>query len=158
MGKWVYPAGWGGAYYTDADIPSIYGPEYNLDVSLAHIENYLSMVNESIRKAEFLVDTSSKESRTKNAIFTRTYGMYSKSSIKGLLTSLDINEFCHIKKTEYPLDLYVFCPTRELFRAASGSETIPIYIKYEYDQSRKNKLLVVSLHQLERPIYLPFGE
>ena len=37
-------------------------------------------------------------------------------------------------------------------------ESVLIYIKFDYDKSRHKKIVVVSLLELEDPIYVPFQE
>lgn len=90
--------------------------------------------------------------------FMFTYGLYGESAQKAFLTSIDASEFCHIVLSSHGADLYVFCAQRELYKVAFGMELVPVYVKFELARKAEGMAIVISLHQIERPIYLPFYE
>lgn len=159
MGRILYPPTYDSSMDPYGQLPE-YPPElYITDIPLVHIETYLSAVKACVKKDDFYVEEGDgNKSRLKNRAFIFTYGLHVSASLKRLLLGLDPHEFCHIKKTEYGGHLYVFCAQRELYKALSGMETVLIYIKFDYDKKRRKKLVVVSLHELEEPICVPFQE
>lgn len=155
MGRWIYPRE-NTEFASKTQAASSYPP-------LSHVENYLKQAKQLIRRDRFIVLDGDPQDPTdtrckKNGQFMYSYNLTSIKSQKSLLLSIDPEDFCHTVSTNDGRRLYVFCIERELQRHLHESETVAIYIKHDFDPSTSENDIVVSLHPIERPIYLPFQD
>lgn len=159
MGVRIDPDGWPQDGSRDDSIPDYSADCYDTSLSEESVERYLRQVAISIRKGSFIVETGQmSESRKKNSDFMVQYGLSDPEEQKALLLSISASEFCHVKHTEDGRDLYVFCPRRSLYKTAAGNVTVSIYVKHDYAPGRRMQDVVISLHELEFPIYLPYAD
>lgn len=140
--------------YSDADF-------YRQDVSQGDVSAFLARVKECIRADRFVVEDGSivegDGGVRKNSAFMNVYGLYRRSDQKQLLLSITLEDFCHVRKANDGRELYVFCVQRPLYRAGSGTCSVWVYVKQECEEGREPFDVVVSLHELELPIELPFA-
>ena len=103
-------------------------------------------------------ESGSSDGRQKNSDFIRKYGLYTRESQMELLLSICTDEFCHSVKSSDGRVLYVFCVKRTLYKSGSGPSTICVYVKHDCPNNSDAIDVVVSLHELEKPIELIFSE
>lgn len=157
MSRLIYPSSWTQEQIDAAELPSYPSNLYDVDVSRNEVKRYLQEVSECIRGGSYRIAASpSDSSRKKNFDFMLIHNLFDEHLQKELLLSIDAEEFCHVKITEDGRRLYVFCVKRELYRSRVGNVLVTIYVKHDYDPSNSIKDIVISLHELERPIQLAF--
>lgn len=158
MSAWVYPDGWEEGSEPGDSVPDYGKDPYRVPESPEEIGRFLRRVFTAIRNDSFhvlIADTNG--SRSKNLGFMNLYGLWGREQQKELLLSIDASEFCHIKRTEDGRDLYVFCLKRTLYKAAVGPREVWVYIKHDFPESEKRDV-VISMHELELPILLPYAD
>ena len=162
MPRWIYPTDWDARKADSEPIPDYRRDPYSMDLSLQEVGAYLKRVGACIRAGHFHILTGDPDdpaaSRGKNARFMRSYFLYDRKELAAMLLSLDAGEFCHVKRCNDGRDLYVFCAARTLYKQAVGYELVRIYVKHDYDSRGEGADVVVSLHELEKPILLAFEE
>ena len=145
---------------SNGDIPDYRNDDYyNVNYSRAEISSYLKRVKDCIRAGRFIVlnnEDGNRESRKKNYDFMLKYGLYTKESQEAKLLSLDVENFCHTVQSSTSETLYVFCAQWSLYRAGSGPCSIYVYIKHNCPEGIEVTDVVVSMHELEKPIELIF--
>lgn len=131
---------------------------YGMGHSQGEIEFFLQRVREYVRADLFIVKKGNpdraNDSRLKNREFILRYGLWDRLELKHLLLSVSLEEFRHSIRDLDGSILYVFSPARELYREGFGLEKVQIYLKEGEVRGRDGKMrvLVVSLHELQKPI------
>lgn len=156
----VYPSGMHNN--SQVDIPDYRNDDYyNVNYSKAEISAYLKRVKECIRAGRFIVlgnDDGTREGRQKNTDFMLQYGLYTPESQAAKLLSLEVEDFCHTVRSSDGESLYVFCAQWSLYKTGSGVCLVRVYIKHRCPEGDGVTDIVVSLHELEKPIDLIFAE
>ena len=88
------------------------------------------------------------------------YGLLAAPERERLLLGISACEFSHSIRDLDGSMLYVFSPERELYKAGVGAQRVAIYLKEGEQRCADGmaRLLVVSLHPLEMPIYRLFED
>lgn len=126
--------------------------------SQSEIESFLRRVRGYVRSDLFVVKKGNpdraNDSRLKNREFILRYGLWDRVQLKHLLLSVSLDEFRHSIRDLDGSTLHVFSPERELYREGVGLEKVQIYLKEGETRGRdgRTRVLVVSLHELEKPI------
>ncbi len=137
---------------------------YGMGHSQSEIESFLQRVREYVRADLFIVKKGNldraDDSRLKNREFILRYGLWDRFELRHLLLSVSFEEFCHSIRGLDGSTLYVFSPERELYREGFRLEKVQIYLKEGEVRGRDGKMrvLVVSLHELEKPIVRLFED
>lgn len=138
------------------DIPDYRDDDsYNTNYSKAAIGAYLRRVKSCIKAGRFVVldnEDGSRPGRQKNLDFMNKFGLYTKESQMNLLLGVDVEDFCHSVRSSDGRHLYVFCIQRLLYKTGSGTCSVQIYIKHDCPEGNDPTDVVVSMHELEKPI------
>lgn len=125
----------------------------HLDCTEEEIDEYLKIFKYSVKRGRYKI---SDKNRDKNNEFIKKYSLSAKK-IKKMLLELDVVNFAYVvdNKKDISERLYIFEKDYELSYWGE-SEIVPVYIKInmieEVDFS-----VVVSFHELEKDIRLPFN-
>ena len=134
---------------------------HNADHSKAEVEVFLKRVKSCIQAGRFIVlgnEDGTREGRQKNTDFLNTYGLYTKESQASLLMSIVVEDFSHSVKASDGRELYVFCIRRSLYKTSYGPCSVWIYIKHDCAEEGEPYDVVISMHELEKPIDLIFAD
>lgn len=141
-------------------VPDYTSTRYRMDLSRKEVHSYLRAVKECVRRGAFMVlkgDPDDRaDSRQKNVLFMRTYGLWHHDTQRALLLGITEDEFCHVVVCNDGRELYVFCLDRTLCKVASGFERVRLYVKHDLSKKGSPYDIVVSLHPLELPILKVF--
>ena len=157
MGKWIHPRGTKSCEFSpEKQIPPV-------KHTLRQIESFLKQVNASVREGKFTVlegdPEDSRDTRYgKNGRFLLEYNLTQKEAQKQLLLSIAPEDFCHTIGANDHRTFYVFCIERELQKHLSSQETVAIYVKHDFNPDAAIPDVVISLHPIEHPSYLPFQD
>lgn len=142
------------------DVPDYLNDDYyNTSYSKAEIRAYLKRVKDCINAGRFIVlnnDDGDHEGRQKNSDFMNKYGLYTRERQQDLLKRIEVEDFCHSVRSSDGRDLYVFCVQRQLYKAGSGTCSVWVYIKQDCPEGNETTDVVISMHELEKPIDLIF--
>ena len=157
----IYPDGKTASDYEPGAIPDYRNNSYyNTSHTRREIAAFLQRAKGCIRDNRFIVLDNPADSngghRQKNRDFMVAYGLYTKEVQRDFLLAIDVDDFCHSVASSDGRELYVFCCSRSLYRSGSGPRHVWVYIKHDCQPNRKPYDVVVSLHELEKPIELLF--
>lgn len=161
MPRVVYPLDKDGTERRDMPLPQL-GPSQDADISFRQVETFCSAVRACIKNNDFMVLQGDPEdplnSRNKNRDFMFRYGIWTKRDQRSFLLRMEPEDFCHIVHANDGRDLYVFCMSAELYQEAMGRRMVNVYVKHDYVGRRGEPDVVISLHELERPIVQLFRD
>ena len=123
-----------------------------MDLSIADIEEYLSMVRQAVREDRYEIERN--ENREENLKLSWQY-ILPEEEIKKIiysLTPLDFSEAVKNRKKRFANEiLYVFGKNVNLIERDSGQEKeIELYIKF--NKEIDNYVIVISFHEAKHPV------
>lgn len=123
-----------------------------MNLSIADIEEYLSIVRQAVREARYEIERN--ENREENLKLSWQY-MLPEEEIKKIiysLTPLDFSEAVKNRKKRFANEiLYVFGKNVNLIERDSGQEKeIELYIKF--NKEIDNYVIVISFHEAKHPV------
>lgn len=123
-----------------------------MNLSIADIEEYLSIVRQAVREDRYEIERN--ENREENLKLSWQY-MLPEEEIKKIiysLTPLDFSEAVKNRKKRFANEiLYVFGKNVNLIERDSGQEKeIEIYIKF--NKEIDNYVIVISFHEAKHPV------
>lgn len=152
----VYPTGTSAKDFDQGSYPDYSNDElYRCDLTRQQVSSFLSEVKECVRDGRFIV-LEDDEGRDENRVFLSVYGLFRRRDQQAFLLSLDVDEFCHVKRTNDGRELYVFCAARNLYKSLVGECRVQIYVKHDYERKNGPFDTVISMHELNKPIELAF--
>lgn len=123
-----------------------------MNLSIADIEEYLSIVRQAVREDRYEIERN--ENREENLKLSWQY-MLPEEEIKKIiysLTPLDFSEAVKNRKKRFANEmLYVFGKNVNLIERDSGQEKeIELYIKF--NKEIDNYVIVISFHEAKHPV------
>lgn len=123
-----------------------------MNLSIADIEEYLSIVRQAVREDRYEIERN--ENREENLKLSWQY-MLPEEEIKKIiysLTALDFSEAVKNRKKRFANEiLYVFGKNVNLIERDSGQEKeIELYIKF--NKEIDNYVIVISFHEAKHPV------
>lgn len=123
-----------------------------MNLSIADIEEYLSIVRQAVREDRYEIERN--ENREENLKLSWQY-MLPEEEIKKIiysLTPLDFSEAVKNRKNRFANEiLYVFGKNVNLIERDSGQEKeIELYIKF--NKEIDNYVIVISFHEAKHPV------
>ena len=123
-----------------------------MNLSIADIEEYLSIVRQAVREGRYEIERN--ENREENLKLSWQY-MLPEEEIKKIiysLTPLDFSEAVKNRKKRFANEiLYVFGKNVNLIERDSGQEKeIELYIKF--NKEIDNYVIVISFHEAKHPV------
>ena len=123
-----------------------------MNLSIADIEEYLSMVRQAVREDRYEIERN--ENREENLKLSWQY-ILPEEEIKKIiysLTPLDFSEAVKNRKKRFANEiLYVFGKNVNLIERDSGQEKeIELYIKF--NKEIDNYVIVISFHEAKHPV------
>lgn len=123
-----------------------------MNLSIADIEEYLSIVRQAVREDRYEIERN--ENREENLKLSWQY-MLPEEEIKKIiysLTPLDFSEAVKNRKKRFANEiLYVFRKNVNLIERDSGQEKeIELYIKF--NKEIDNYVIVISFHEAKHPV------
>ncbi len=97
-------------------------------------------------------------SRKKNREFLYSYGLWNKRDQRDLLLRMEPEDFCHAFRGNDGSLFYVFCLDAVLCKELGSSRPVRIYIKHNFPAPGTKDDIVISFHELERPIIKLFKD
>ena len=97
-------------------------------------------------------------SRRKNREFLYSFGLGRKRDQRDLLLKVEPEDFCHAFCGDDGSVFYVFCRDATLCREMGSSRRVRVYIKHNFPAPGTKDDVVISFHELERPISKPFKD
>ena len=124
------------------------------DYTKEMITNLINIIKECSVEGRFTV--SLEGSRVENMQFIEEYNV-NEEKLVDILCGLVEEDFCYgLKNIQDGViynDLYVFCPTKELYNIKGEKELVDIYMRFNIIESQDGSCRVlVSLHQRNKPI------
>ena len=126
-----------------------------LNVTKAHIEQYLYEIHEAVRNGNYQI-----ASRYKNMDMYIEY-VFTEKDAEKLLLSLRTEDFSKVVKNAHPgyqeEALYIFGKEVTLLpRFGGGEENVPFYLKL--NKLAGSYVIVISLHRQKIPLSYPFRD
>ena len=158
----VYPLDENGREVRDGWAPEELCVSHGPELGYKEVSVVLSQIQHRVREECFHVQLGDlvpgKSTRRKNREFMQAHGIFTKDDQKNLLLRVETEDYCHAVYGSDQSVLYVFCLETVLQNEAGCDGRVRIYIKHNYPAPGTKDDVVISLHDLERPIELPFRD
>ena len=163
MAELLYPLGSGGDELTQGWRPNdlVDRPD-GLKLSYDQVANQWRCIRRCLTENKFHVklggSVDGDSSRRKNREFLYSFGLWRKSDQRDLLLKVEPEDFCHAFRGNDGSLYYVFCLDATLCEEMGSSRLVRMYIKRNYPAPGTKDDVVISFHELERPISKPFKD
>lgn len=131
---------------------------YNQNYDEEEVAAILQRIQDCVRDGKYTI--AKNENRQENLDLIREYNLTSEKQ-RRILLQIRIEDFCHsLQNTKIGYEhetLYVFCPQVTLFNLGNEETLVDIYIKFNIiDMVTGSRVVVISLHERNKPIDYPF--
>ena len=163
MAELLYPLDEGGDERTQGWRPEDLADRSDaLQLSYAQAERQWRRIRQCLVENRFHVQLGDSvggdSSRRKNREFLYSFGLGRKRDQRDLLLKVEPEDFCHAFCGDDGSVFYVFCRDATLCREMGSSRRVRVYIKHNFPAPGTKDDVVISFHELERPISKPFKD